>query len=46
MKNKEGEKSFGYGRLWEAIDDQDSDQGKKKARPKGKYPGAKGAITP
>jgi len=46
MENNEGEKSFGYGRLREPIDDQGSNQGKSKTRPKGIYPGPKRAITP
>lgn len=46
MENNEGEESFGYGRIWEPIDDQGSDQGKSKARPKGNDPRPKRAIAP
>jgi hypothetical protein len=46
VDNKEDKKPFGNGRLWEPIDDQGSDQGKNKARPKGIYPRPKRTITP
>ena len=46
MENKQGKESFGDGRVWKPIDDQGSDQRKKKPRPKSKYPRLKRAITP